>query len=256
MKRGNDEDASPSEIDVSPSNGTLTKANCDAVRDAALECSGSTAGMAKYFLGNYSDDWAEDSEYGKSLCARLNDCIDQFEKAWTREVADFFIVYRPEPSRRFGFTSDAVLTACEYAYWQACTGKLIIRSLKKGPETTRSMIRAWYGLNDDSSIPYEVASADIQAEWAAAVRALQLIHRVPPLHIQEVSIGTPASTKRQIKLDAALAYIRKSGPVCGAAVAAYIKIDESTFRKHYVPALKSQGVLNNGDGYFLPDGAT
>ena len=38
-----------------------------------------------------------------------------------------------------------------------------------------------------------------------------------------------------------------------ATIAKAIGVQATTFRKHYVPVLKSLGIRNDGDGYYDPD---
>ena len=50
---------------------------------------------------------------------------------------------------------------------------------------------------------------------------------------------------------AALEIIERDGPVSGKVLAKRIKVEETTFRRHYVPVLKAFGVTNDGDGYYV-----
>ncbi|MEK6260260.1 MAG: hypothetical protein AABP62_16705 [Planctomycetota bacterium] len=71
---------------------------------------------------------------------------------------------------------------------------------------------------------------------------------------ERISVGPLRG--QQLKLSKAVDYIRAKGPICGAAIASHIDVDEKTFRKHYVPQLKERNVKNDGpggDGYYLSE---
>ncbi len=58
----------------------------------------------------------------------------------------------------------------------------------------------------------------------------------------------PALSAKKLK---AFEFIKERGPVKAILVANHIGIGESTFRTHYLPALRDHGVRHDGDGYIV-----
>ena len=57
------------------------------------------------------------------------------------------------------------------------------------------------------------------------------------------------SPRLNSKVVKAVQYVKQKGPIKGLAIARHIRVEESTFRTHYVPKLKKLGVVSTEDGY-------
>lgn len=99
----------------------------------------------------------------------------------------------------------------------------------------------------------EVGKALAQAvnfseRWALILR---MMGKAP----EKSTITSPKGKARvsQAKLDQAISYIQKSGPLKGTLIARHLNVEEDTFHSNYVPALKLRGVKNDrdGDGYYF-----
>jgi hypothetical protein len=73
----------------------------------------------------------------------------------------------------------------------------------------------------------------------------ELLGEAPPISnaVDEDAFGE--------KVVAALKVIREDGPIPGKALAKRIHLEFSTLRRHIVPKLKTCGVKNDGDGYYV-----
>jgi hypothetical protein len=80
------------------------------------------------------------------------------------------------------------------------------------------------------------------------------LESLPEEQQQQLRQSLRATAVPSDKVLQALTIIKEEGPIKGILVARKLNIVETTFRKHYVPALKRMGVMNDqtGDGYYVP----
>lgn len=122
-------------------------------------------------------------------------------------------------------------------------GEFCIRQAdQNGQKVAISLIMAALSRNDEFSAAYR----------RAVGLCLAAVKEFYPMK----SAGSKASAPTKLTDDqqAALDLIRAEGPIPAKRIASRLSIEESTLRRHVLPALKPLGVQNNrdGNGYFLP----
>ncbi len=96
------------------------------------------------------------------------------------------------------------------------------------------------------------AARDVFGPWGGYFFSMG-VDNMPDEFLRQphIKFPTPASARKERKLQAAYDFIAEKGPVKGLLVARSIRIKPPAFRKYYVPLLKNRGVKNDGDGYYL-----
>jgi hypothetical protein len=82
-----------------------------------------------------------------------------------------------------------------------------------------------------------------QALYLKGIRALLARTKAPATKPDQIPV----------KVQKALDYIKERGHVKGLLVAKHIQVSYARFRSNYVPKLRALGVVNEGEGYCLPD---
>ena len=187
--------------------------------------------------------------------ARAVQAADQ--KAWNDGLLDSEDDFVPDTQRFFQFPS-AVLSAVDFVrlkvFPSAEIAQLLIHpkpdarfeawrdtAIKRLRDHVLPRIPPWL-INNDIFDPHGLSEQNVVIEWERLVDAGITAESQPDI--------APLTELQQEVFD----YIRDNGPVRGKAICNALSIpSESSFTRHYVPALKSHGVKNRrGSGYYLP----
>lgn len=145
------------------------------------------------------------------------------------------------------FFGKAEMTVCDFETDVRSNNLKFQSHLKRLKDTNKSA-------NEEPELFAATLISEIRmAELASWQAAKSMIY--PSTQSVEPTSEPKSLTAKEQKLRKAHEYIRSKGPVCGASIAMFIGVEEPTFRKHYVPELKSRGVKHDGaggDGYYVP----
>lgn len=151
--------------------GLITKEECSAVRDAALNC---LAGYASVWFAIHVHK--PDADRLKVLSEAMADAAAKWERVWTQAANEWFHETVPDPSRRFG----GLLSPSQWS-GQLCMharrvldDAIRVVGLLSDPSAEVSVRDAAMrlGLSCGELCPAGITEADIQEEYLSAVRSL------------------------------------------------------------------------------------